>query len=164
RSSCLCLIMKFDATSPCSIILLFRTRSSMDRATDFELDGKVEHPFHGGKLRPSSRWGKPELVHYEHKIHPFHPNCTGVAPEITINSNGLATRFQIKAISPYSLQTKYLLSVFVINEQLTLNQLGDCPPIIERYIASIVYINSIPIAPKLHPKRAKSMGRRFDNQ
>jgi len=50
------------------------------QASDFELDGVADHPVYGGNFRPSSRWSEPEFVHTEHKIHPFHPNCTSVAP------------------------------------------------------------------------------------
>ncbi len=57
----------------------------MDRASDFEMAGGTEYPFHGGKIRPSSRWSQLTAVHYEHKFHPFHPICTTVAPELHQN-------------------------------------------------------------------------------
>ena len=67
-------------------------------ASDFELAGRIEHPLHGGKFRPSSRWDELLIVHYEHTIHPFHPNCTSVAPELHQKthpkSTGLAARYQ----------------------------------------------------------------------
>jgi hypothetical protein len=59
----------------------------MDRESDFELDEKDVHPFHGKNFRPSSRWSEPEIVHQEHKIHPYHANCTTVAPETNPQSN-----------------------------------------------------------------------------
>jgi len=55
----------------------------MDRASDFELDGRIENPFHGGNIRPSSRWSQPRTVHQEHTIHPFHAYCTTIAREKT---------------------------------------------------------------------------------
>jgi hypothetical protein len=62
-------------------------------ASDFEADGKVVNPFHGGNFRPSSRWNWPRTVYQEHTIHPSHPNCTRVAPEKTTNPLGLAARY-----------------------------------------------------------------------
>jgi len=57
-----------------------RTRSSMDRASDFELCEGGVHPFHGGKSCPSSLWRWQQSVYNEHSFHPFHPNCTRIAP------------------------------------------------------------------------------------
>ena len=53
----------------------------MDRASDFELCVGGVYPVFGGKLRLSCRWSCQETIHTEHNFHPFHPNCTGVAPE-----------------------------------------------------------------------------------
>ena len=47
---------EIDLFYPYGIIGKPRTRSSMDRVSEFELDGETENPFHRGKYRPSSLW------------------------------------------------------------------------------------------------------------
>jgi len=56
-------------------------------ASDFELDGANENSVYGGNFSPSSLWSEPELVHQEHKIHPFHADCTKAAPDNTNLTN-----------------------------------------------------------------------------
>jgi hypothetical protein len=89
-------------------------------ASDVELAGRTENPFHGGKIRPSSRWNEPRMVQLEHKIHPFHPSCTRIAPklhrEISTNSTGLAARFRHHHSSLYCVQLKYHIGSEYINK------------------------------------------------
>ena len=110
----------------------------MDRASDFELDGRVENSFHGGKTRPSSRWSWLRLVHYEQVIHPFHPSCTTIAPETYRNLAGLAARFRINLQYPPTLSSEKF-SVFYCSLWATdPNQRRICPSCSGDKIASIM--------------------------
>jgi hypothetical protein len=68
-------------------------------ASNFELDGKAENPFHGGELALrskvvskglSSQWNGPKTFYQEHKFHPFHPIAPALHHKKSTNPSGLA--------------------------------------------------------------------------